>query len=303
MTSAAIQHNTANINGMVAIVIWFATPLMLVMTGDMPPFLLGAFSYLFSFAAIGIWWLYKGDNIRRKFRMSPQAYALGTYGIAFYNFLYIYAMKKGPMLEVSLLNYLWPAFLIIFGIFLEKTKLDIFAVIGILFCCAGSYFVFASRGAISFSGGHLMMMLGLVCAIVWGSFSSLLKHVRIENDQVAVFFLISGVAMLAAHLMYEKVVWPATILSWTMLLTYSCSRIAFLMWNYAMKHGSTRLLGSLSYFIPLFATLALVMSGYVTYNNTVLTGAALIISGCLIINLKALASGTLAAFRKVRAWQ
>lgn len=273
---------------MTAITIWFATPLMLALTGAMPPFLIGAFAYLFAFTLTLGWWLYKGEKIAPKFRMSLKAYALGIYGIGLYNMLYIYAIKAGPIMEVNLLNYLWPAFLLIFGSLLEKTRPDNLAITGIVCCFIGSWFVFSSRGPISFSGSDTMMMVGLLCGVMWGSYSSLLKHVRIKSDQLAVFFLITGVIMLAQHLAFEPTIWPVTTLGWCMLVLYACSRIAFFLWNFAMKHGSTRLMGSLSYFIPLFATLTLMGAGLADYNPDLDIGAVLIVFGCIVINLKSL---------------
>ena len=292
------EHQIANFCGMTAIVIWFATPLMLALTGAMPPFLIGSFAFLVAFMLTIGWWLYRGEKIAPKFKMSLKAYALGIYGLGLYNMLYIYAIKAGPLLEVNLLNYLWPAFLLIFASLLEKTRPDNLAIVGIICCFIGSYFVFASRGSISFSGDHTMMMIGLLCGVMWASYSSLLKYVRINSDQIAVFFLISGIIMLGEHLAFEQTVWPATALGWGMLLAYALSRIAFFLWNYAMKHGSTRLMGSLSYFIPLFATLTLTLGGFAIYNVSLAIGAALIVSGCIVINLKSIAANTRTFMRR-----
>ena len=65
-----------------------------------------------------------------------------------------------------------------------------------------------------------------------------------------------------------------------------------------MKHGSTRLMGSLSYFIPLFATLTLTLGGFAIYNVRLASGAALIVSGCIVINLKSIAANTRTFMRR-----
>jgi drug/metabolite transporter (DMT)-like permease len=285
-----MHDQKANSCGIVTIVIWFTTPVMLAMVGKVPPFLIGAFSFLTAFSAALAWWIYKGENIRQKFAMSPKAYALGIYGLGLYNAIYIYAIKTGPLLEVNLINYLWPAFLIIFGTLLQKVRPDASAVAGTLLCFAGSYFVFKSRGGFSLSeGGHLMLLLGGVCAVMWGSYSALLKYIPVGSDQVPVFFLLSGLLMLTLHLVFEPTIWPVTSIGWAGLLLYMAGRGAFPMWNYAMKHGQARLIGSLSYFIPFFATLALAAAGFSDFSNrNLFIGASLIIIGCIVINLKAL---------------
>jgi drug/metabolite transporter (DMT)-like permease len=284
-----MTERAANISGILSIVIWFLTPLLIVLTGAMPPFLLGAFAYLVSFALICAWWVGRGESLPEKFRMTPKAYALGTFGIGIYNLLYIYAMKHGPVLEVSLLNYLWPAFLIIFSSLLQKTRPDAFAWAGIVLCFAGSYFVFGSRGVLSFSAGYAVLMMAVLCSVMWAVYSSLIRYVPVGKDQIAVFFLITGLMMLGMHLAFETPAWPSGALAWGMLLAYTLGRVAFPMWNNAMKHGSARLLASLSYFIPLFATLALAAAGLAHFNPSLALGAVLIIGGCLVINFRSIA--------------
>lgn len=294
--------NKANICGISTIVIWFTTPLMLALMGSMPPFLIGAVSFLGAFFLAVAWWVYKGEDIRRKFDMSPASYALGFYGIGLYNTVYIYAVKTGPLLEVNLINYLWPAFLIIFGGLLQKTKPDTTALLGIVFCFAGCWFVFKSRGTLSFSGSHLMLLLAALGSLMWASYSALSKYARIGSDQIAVFFLLTGLLMLCLHLLFEKAVWPTAIVGWSALGLYMAGRGAFMLWHYAMKHGQARFLGSLSYFIPLFATLALAAAGFADFtNHSLLTGAVLIISGCIVINFKSLLGGFQSRAGKVAA--
>lgn len=279
-----MSHTTANISGLAAIMIWCLTPVMLAGI-DMPPFLLGAVSFLAAFAVACGWWLYKGESIAKKFVMPLSSYALGTYGICLYNVLYIYSFKTGPTLEVNLLNYLWPAFMIVFSCVELRKMPDIFAVSGIALCLAGVFFVFASHGLASFSGDMWMLAAGIVCGLMWGSYSSLSKYVSKKVDQIAVFFLIAGAVMLALHFVFEETVWPMTMPGWLFLAAYTLARFAFFLWDNAMRHGQARVIGSLSYFIPLLATFALVSTGAVSYNTNLLTGAALITGGCIIINL------------------
>lgn len=279
---------SANSAGITALGIWCLTPLMLALMGNMPPFLIGGVSFLTAFVLVVAWWLYRGENIISKFKMPLAAYALGTFGIALYNVVYIYAFKTGPFLEVNLLNYLWPALLIIFGGILQKSKPDAFALAGIVCCFIGAYFIFESRGPLSFSGNHLLW-LGLLCAVMWGTYSTLARFVPLNVDQVAIFFLIAGALMTGLHLIFEETVWPVDTTGWGALAAYVLARIAFFMWDYAMKQGQTQLIASFSYFIPLFATLALMGGGFAKIHSTsLMLGTVLIVGGCVVINFKTL---------------
>ncbi len=283
-------EHQANLTGIGAMSIWAFIPLMLAVIGPMPPFLIGACANLSAFAAIALWWLYKGESLSGKFHMMPKAYLAGIFGFTLYNVLFIYAMKTGPLFEISLLNYTWPAFLIVFSMLVQKTKPEGMALLGIAACFAGAGFVFASRGPLSFSGVHVTMLLGLTAGFLWGAYSSVLKHVPIKSDQVAVFFLMTGLVTLGLHLWLEPTEWPATALRWGALVVFASGRIAYLFWNYAMKHGSPRLLGSLSYFIPLVSALLLATFGFARHSPYLMLGATLVVSGCIVINLKTISA-------------
>lgn len=274
--------------GIAALVMWCLTPAMLALTGGMPPFLVGASSFLTAFAAACAWWMWKGEDILSKFKMPLASYALGILGFGLYNILYVYSFKHGPSLEVNLLNYVWPATLIVAGSLMQRRVPDVFALTGIALCLIGVFFVFSSRGALDFSGSHAMLAIGVLCGVLWGSYSALSKAVAGSVDRIPVFFLIAGAPMLVLHMLYEPVAAPATALNWIMLGLYTACRLAFFLWDYAMKHGQARVIGSLSYFIPFFATMFLVLAGYGRFDMTLILGGGLIIAGCLVINLDSL---------------
>ncbi len=274
--------------GIAALAMWCLTPAMLALTGGMPPFFVGGVSFLTAFAAACAWWAWKGEDILSKFKMPLESYALGTAGFGLYNILYVYSFKHGPSLEVNLLNYVWPACLIVTGCLLQRRKPDVFAVTGIALCLAGVFFVFQSRGPLDFSGSHIMLMIGVFCGVLWGTYSGLSKAVAGPVDRIPIFFLIAGAPMLVLHMLYEPAMAPASVLNWAMLGLYTVCRIAFFLWDYAMKHGQSRVIGSLSYFIPFFATLFLVLADAGRFDMTLALGGGLIIAGCLVINFDAL---------------
>lgn len=276
----------ANLCGFGSVAIWSLTSPILALTGNVPPFLVGAFCFLLAFFIMLGWWYYNHEDIVEKFRMSRETYALGTFGIFLYNAVYIYAFKTGPAMEVNLLNYTWPAFLIVLAFILQKKRPDAFALLGCVLCFAGTYFIFKSRGFTGFSGNFLTLALGLLCGVMWGAYSALSRYAKMKSsDQMAVFFLIAGVSLLVMHLVTEETVWPSGGLAWTMLLIYALCRGAFFLWDYAMRFGQTRVVASAANFIPLFSTLSLMAVGYTNFNRLMIAGAILIIAGCIVINL------------------
>lgn len=279
------------IAGSFTIALWSVTSAVLVLTAPVPPFMVGAFSFLSAFAAVAAWWISKGDDIPSKFRMPVKTYALGLYGMLAYNAIYIYAFKTGPSLEVNLLNYLWPAVLVFANLLIQRKRPSLNTLAGIVLCVAGSFFVFESRGDLHLDGGQLTLWLGLLAAMLWGSYSAMSRYADITADRIAVFMLMAGLGMLALHLSFEETAWPVSALGWTMLFVYAGARACFFTWDYALKRGKIEAIASLSYFIPLFSTLSLWAIGKTDFNNLLFAGAALIIAGCLVVNFKSLQRG------------
>lgn len=279
------------IAGIFTIVLWSVTSAVLALTAPVPPFLVGAVSFLSAYAVIAGFWVSRGENILKKFRMPLKCYLLGLCGMFIYNPIYIYAFKAGPSLEVNLLNYLWPAVLVFVSFLVQKKKPSISTVCGMLLCVTGSFFVFESRGALDLGGGHFTLWLGLLCAVLWGGYSALSKYAGVGSDQIGVFLLITGLVMLALHLMFEETLWPVSLQGWLMLGIYAIARLCFFSWDYALKRGGVEVIASLSYFIPLFSTLSLAAVDKTTFSSLLLFGAALIISGCLVVNFKSLFRG------------
>ena len=85
------------------------------------------------------------------------------------------------------------------------------------------------------------------------------------------------------HLAVEERYFPSYVeLSFLFLL--GITRVSFVFWDYAMKHGEITFISSLSYFIPIISTGLLLLFGFVPRNEMILLSAVFVISGCLIVN-------------------
>ena len=58
---------------------------------------------------------------------------------------------------------------------------------------------------------------------------------------------------------------------------------AFFLWDIGMKRGDPRLLGTLAYATPVASTIILGIAGYTTLTLAVLSAAALVVAGGLIV--------------------
>ena len=92
-------------------------------------------------------------------------------------------------------------------------------------------------------------------------------------------------ALLSAicHAAFEVSVSPLPS-EWAALLALGIGPvgIAFFAWNYGMKHGNIKLLGTLSYLAPLISGTLLVCFGRSAYSWRLLAAAMLIMAGAML---------------------
>lgn len=276
----------ANLCGIAALLIWSATAVLIVGTGAMPPFLLGAVTFFIGFVATFSVEKLRGSDFRKLRALSGRVYLFGFFGVGVHTLFLYYGFKNAPPFAANTLNYVWPILLAVFVALLEKRKLRAENYAGLMLGFAGAVLLFSGRGS---SAGADYPLWGYVSAfmagLVWAIYSAAARRVAYPASATGVFFLMTAILSLAAHLLFEKTVWPDGA-GWIMAAALGIGRIAYTMWDYAMKQGDQELLASLSYFVPLLSTLILVFFGFVPSTPATMLAAVMIITGCLAANLR-----------------
>jgi len=124
---------------------------------------------------------------------------LGTY--LYYILLYFgYANAQG--LEVLVLQYSWPIFIVLLSFFILKEKLTFKRMLAVLFGFLGVILVFTKGNfAQIYLDNYFVDVLVLVAALVFGLFSVLSKKVHLEPyTMITVYFLTATVASFVSML-------------------------------------------------------------------------------------------------------
>ena len=211
---------------------------------------------------------------------------MGIGGLFGYHLIYFTAIRITPAVEVSLIAYLWPLFLVVFSTFLPNEKLHRHHVVGVIMGLSGAGLII-SKGNISgvfqnFSFGHL---LAFICAVIWASYSVLSRRFRnAPVELVSGFCLATAALSLIAHLVFETTVWPQLPTQWLAVLGLGLLPVglAFYTWDYGVKHGDIMVLGAASYAAPLLSTLVLVSVGHTIFTWIISAGCLLITAGAVI---------------------
>lgn len=277
-----------NIAGLSAILLWATLALFTVFTQKIPPFQLTFMAFSVAFMiGLGLW-IKEGKGIMIHLRLPWKVWLVGIYGLFGYHFFYFLALKSAPALEANLINYLWPLLIVLLSSFLPNEKLRWFHVAGALLGFMGAFVLLGFGKEIAFASQYTHgYMHALLCAFIWSSYSVLSRYFgAIPTLSVGGFCGASALLSLCAHLVFEQTYTPTLEECIAAIgLGLGPVGVAFFVWDYGMKQGDIKLIGSLSYATPLLSTLMLVLFGRSAPNSAIWIACALIVLGSIISSL------------------
>lgn len=269
-----------------AILLWAMLALLAVTTRGIPPF--ETLSISFGIACFsGLVWL----GARRRLGMLRQpfkAWMLGFLGLFAYHALYFTAMDNAPPAQAGLISYLWPLLIVLLAALLPGGKLKVRHLAGALMGLGGTALLLLGRH----SGREVYTASGIVegylcafaAAFVWSGYSVANRLISAVPSELIVG--VCGLVSLAAaivHFLIEPTMTPHA-LQWLALMGLGLGPVgvAFLLWDYATKHGDLAFLGTLSYAAPLLSTGLLIIAGRATFTWELCLAAVLIVGGAVV---------------------
>lgn len=272
--------------GFISIVLWGMLALLTSLTnGNIPPFQMLAMTFAFAFLLMLGNWLRQGKTGLEYTRQPILAWLLGVGGLFGYHSFYFLAMAHAPVVEVSLIAYLWPLLIVLFSALLPGEHLSKFHLLGAVLALIGCW-VLISGGSKGFSSDYLMGYLAaMACALIWSTYSVASRLVKqVPTDAVGWFCGVTALLGLICHLFLETTVWPANWIEWLIVIGLGLGPLglAFFTWDYGVKHGNLQLLGVLSYAAPLISVVMLILAGKAEPTLTVLFACLAIVGGAFI---------------------
>jgi len=280
------QIHRATLIGSVSILLWSTLALLTRLTEDkIPAFQLMAMTFTVAFILMNVRWWLQGHTGLRYLRQPPLSWAIGVGAYFAYHFCYFAAMSKAPVMEVSLLAYLWPLLIVLFSTLLPKARLTLQHVLGALLSFSGCW-ILLGQGVDGFSSEYLSgYLLAITCAFIWSSYSVASRFVKtVPTDAVGWFCAATAVMAFAGHLAWEITVWPENMSQWAgvMGLGLGPVGIAFFTWDYGVKHGNLQLLASLAYATPLISVLLLLAAGEGLFSASLIFSCFAIVGGSIL---------------------
>jgi drug/metabolite transporter (DMT)-like permease len=281
----------ANLYAIGAIALWATLAALGVALKHLPPFLLTGIALMVG-GLLAVPFVIRD---KRQWQVSPKALALGVFTLFGFHFLLFIGLRLAPPVEVNLINYLWPLFIVVLApLYVRGLQLRGTHVLAALMGFGGAVIAIlggrdATGDAAPFDSRVMLgYALALASALIWANYSLQTKRLAqagqgFPTAAIGLFGLISGALSLLCHWALE----PATALSArdaTLLVVMGLGPLgaAFFLWDKALKLGDPRHVGLLSYFTPLASTALLMVVSGRALTWSVALAAALIVSAALL---------------------
>ena len=260
-----MTRRSATFIGFTAILMWAVFALLTAASGAVPPLQLAAMTFFIGGTIGAATWPFRKGAVRSLIQ-NWRVWLVGVGGLFGYHFVFFSAMRAAPAVEVSLIAYLWPLFLVFFSALLPGEKLKFHHIAGVVLGLAGAVLIITrgESGGLQdgFRTGHA---LAFACAIIWAGYSVLSRRLgKVSTDVVAGFCMVTALLAAIAHPLFEETVWPVGLAQWLAVLGLGIFPVgaAFYAWDFGVKRGDIMVLGALSYAAPLLSTLVLVVAGF-----------------------------------------
>ncbi len=232
----------------------------------------------------------------RALRRLPPRYLLGCglLFVAYMLFLFLAigrAADRQQVVEVGLLNYLWPVLTVVLSVVLLDRRARPILGLGVLLALLGTFLVVMHDAPRTWSGiAHRMFShptaygLALAAAFSWALYSVLTRRWAEGRAQGAIDLFLPAAAMvllLLSCLVNEPRQWSIRAILESVLLG-SATFVAYRLWDRAMRCGNMLLVAVCSYFTPLLSTAVSCLYLAVMPGKTLWWGCGILILGSLL---------------------
>jgi len=264
------RQHLATAGGICAILFWSLTIALVRRISEQVGPVSGATCVYALSALFGVVSILRSREKRYQITQLPCAYLLGC-GFLFVSYMLLLFLAVGvadnhsQVLEVGLVNYLWPALTLLLAIPILGHKAKWMLFPGTVLALYGVFLVLTSSSSATWHSlvdnlatNPVAYLLGLAAALCWAFYSTLTRKWAgdKESGAVAVFLTITALTLfLICFLVEEPRVWNVRV-AFEIIVLGAVTFVAYSLWDNSMRRGNIVLVASCSYLTPFFSTMA-----------------------------------------------
>jgi drug/metabolite transporter (DMT)-like permease len=291
-----LQLNRYTLFGFAAILLWSTTiAIIRSLTEQIGPITSAASIYLIG-GFLSLIPLSTSRDRVAQVRALSHLYLFGCGAIFVFYMLAVYlavglASDRQQVLEVGLINYLWPAFTLLFSVFLLGKNARFSLIPGMILGFLGAFLVLTQGDSIAWASfsrnvttNSWAYSLALMAALSWGLYSNLSRRWggTMSGNAVPFFMMATGLILLFIRFLFpEQSLWSLRSVAEVLFMSLA-TLFSYIFWDLAMRKGDIVLVAAASYFIPFLSTLVSSLYLGITAGLRLWFGCGCIILGSLI---------------------
>ncbi|ENJ1688112.1 aromatic amino acid DMT transporter YddG [Vibrio parahaemolyticus] len=201
-----------------------------------------------------------------------------------------YSNSRAQAIEVSIVNYLWPALTVLFAVLGSNKKPNwllypavTLAFIGVAWTVSGDNGLSPTQIISNVSSNPLVYFMAFTGAVIWAVYCNLTQRQQSKHNAITLFFIATAVSLWVKYAFADE---PTMTFSWSALgyLFASAALMAggYGLWNIVIVGGNMVFLATLSYFTPIFSALFSSLILGVTLSNGFWQGVIMVTVGSLL---------------------
>jgi drug/metabolite transporter (DMT)-like permease len=201
------------------------------------------------------------------------------------------ARNRDQVLEVALVNYLWPAATILLSLLLLRRRASLLIWPGTALALMGVFMVMTQGSNVSWrsfqsnlESNPLPYILGLIAAVSWGLYSNLARRWSTPDSPGGVEFFVPATGFLLLLICLanpEARAWSARAVTEALALG-AVTSLGYALWDFAMRRGNLSFVAAASYFTPVLSTVVSSLYLHVTPGPRLWIGCAFVVAGSLL---------------------
>lgn len=225
------------------------------------------------------------DLYRLKYKGWIKGISLGFLGTYLYYILLYYGYAKAKGIEVLIIQYSWPIFVILLSVIILKEKIDISKIISIVLGFAGVFLVLTKGDLSKLHLDNIEVdIIVVIAAFIFGLFSVLSKKVTIDPlILVFLYFLAATIFSFLSMVLLSEFKLP-TFESIIPILVNGVfvNGISYMLWIKALKNGNASFIAPFVFFTPVISTFLLILFFKEPFYLVYIVGMSMVIIAGLI---------------------
>ncbi|EEY99057.1 permease [Vibrio sp. RC586] len=193
-------------------------------------------------------------------------------------------------IEMSVINYLWPALTVLIAVLLSKRSVCfwVYPSVGLAFIGV-AWTIVAEQGfsLADFTGrissNPTVYAMAFIGAFIWAIYCNVTQRLAEGQNAIVLFFAATASTLWVQYILSDE---PSLSYSWsnvsTLLLTGGVMGSGYALWNVAILRGNMLLLATISYFTPVISTLFSSLILGVVLGISFWQGVVMVTAGSLI---------------------